>query len=233
LVLTGFLFACGRDEPSGPPQSTAVPGLEAAPPPAPLKIVVPEKPGTLEDLVPMAELVARYPSVAALSEPHRQIAVGAMHLVPGPCGPCADQSQHLARCALQQASPKCANIPGLVRRATTDAGEGKPFKAVLEAIHYPDVWTALPPGASGRVPIDLVIGGADPWDAEAQSARSALEGRYGDKIQVRVHSPESDLAKALGVRATPTWAVAGYRMRGAQSAPALGRLIDRELGRAQ
>jgi hypothetical protein len=103
------------------------------------------------------------------------------------------------------------------------------LREIMETVHYPDVWTPLPPASSGRVAVDLVLAPDDPWTQEALAARRSLEGRYGDGIEVRLSGTGGKIAAALGVRTTPTWAVAGYRMRGAQSAPALGRLIDREL----
>jgi protein-disulfide isomerase len=99
----------------------------------------------------------------------------------------------------------------------------------MESVHYPDIWAPLPGGSVEKVLVDLVLAEADPWAAEALVAKAAIEKQFGGTIEVRVSGPTGPVALALGVRATPTWAVAGYRMRGAQSAAALARLIDREL----
>jgi len=225
-----LLLLCACDSPpAAAPQSAPLDAAQEPPAPQKSQVRVPKMPGAVQDVVPVAELVARYPALGALSEAQQQIAVGALHLVPGPCGPCTETGAHLARCATHEPSPDCANVPGLVTRAARAAAQAKTLDAVIESVHYPDAWMPLPEASSGAVAVDLVLAPEDPWTQEALAARRALEGRYGDGIEVRLSAPGGEIAAALGVRSTPTWAVAGYRMRGAQSAPALGRLIDREL----
>ena len=192
-------------------------------------MVVPKQPGAVEDVVAVEAIGGRYPSVLTLDGQPREIAVGALHLVPGPCAPCAEADEHLARCAMRVPTPQCANVPDLVEAAVRAAASGLPLKAVMEQVHYPDIWVALPDGEPGRVTVDLVVAANDPWGSEVLAAKAALQGRYGDKVQVRVTGTDGEIYGRLGVAATPVWAVAGYRMRGAQSAPAIGRIIDRHI----
>ena len=100
-----FAAACGDRPAPGPPQSVPV---SAAPSEAqtatPKQVLVPKSPGAVSDVVDPADLVARYPSLAGLTEAHQRVAVGALHLVPGACGPCAEASEHLARCAMRAPS---------------------------------------------------------------------------------------------------------------------------------
>jgi hypothetical protein len=98
----------------------------------------------------------------------------------------------------------------------------------MESVHYPDIWLPLP-GQPDRVDVHLVLEANSPWAKEGRATRAALEAKYGDRIEITVHPLGSPVAKALGVDTTPAWAVAGYRMRGAQSALALQRLLDREM----
>lgn len=228
-ILVLVFLGCGQTEQPSAPQSVAVEQVTASSTSEAKRVVVPEKPGAVVDVVSSAELVGRYGVLAALSEPQKQVAVGSLHLVPGPCAPCAEAKEHLARCAMRPSTPACGNISALVGRAAARASQPLPLKQVMESVHYPDIWAPLPGGSVEKVLVDLVLAEADPWAAEALVARAAIEKQFGDTIEVRVSGPTGPVALALGVRATPTWAVAGYRMRGAQSAAALARLIDREL----
>ena len=74
-------------------------------------------------------------------------------------------------------------------------------------------------GASVAVASGLVEAGLDleRW------TRDAADPSLADRIAV-----DRLLAEQVGVRATPTWFVNGYRLRGAQSARALDRLVQLE-----
>ena len=228
-ALLGLLIACGESSPPAPPQSVPIVNVPQGEAQAPQKVFVPKDGGAVQDVVAAAEFGLKYPALLGLKGATQQIALGAMHLVPGPCEPCIEADEHLARCAMRVATSKCANIPRLVAVAVSAAEAGKPLNAVMEQVHYPDTWLPLPPAASGRVAVDLVVGADDPWAADVMRAKSRLEFRYGPKIEVRVSAPDGDIFTQLGVATTPVWAVAGYRMRGAQSAPAIGRIIDRHI----
>ena len=232
LCLVLLLLSACDTPPPVTPQSQPLVSAQESSAPQQSRIRVPEVAGAVQDVVPVGELVARYPALGALSEAQLQQAVGALHLVPGPCRPCAGAEMHLARCSILAPSPACANVPGLVARAAAAASRSRPLNEIIETVHYPDVWTQLPPAPTGRVAVELVLAPEDPWTPEALATRRALEVKYGIGIEIRVSEPGGQIAAALEVRTTPTWAVAGYRMRGVQSAPALGRLIDRELRRS-
>jgi len=60
---------------------------------------------------------------------------------------------------------------------------------------------------------DLAAINVEPQAAALEAARAAASER-------------DSLAEALGVRSTPTWFVDGYRLRGAQSLGAIGRLVE-------
>ena len=232
MAVWGLLFllsGCGDSAPKATPQS--VPVGQAAEPPAqePLTVVVPKDPAAVRDVVPIEEFGLKYPALLALQGRTRDVALGVMHLVPGPCGPCMEAEEHLARCAMRPTTAKCINIPRLVAAAVGAAAAGKSFNAVKETVDYPDIWLPLPPVASGRVAVDLVVAPDDPWAEDVMRAKSRLEFRFGPKIEVRVSGPDGDIYKQLVVTTTPVWAVAGYRMRGAQSAPAIARIIDRHI----
>ncbi len=227
-ALICLAMGCGTDAPP-PPQSKAVAVQAPSELAGAQRVVVPRESGAVLDPVYPAELLALYPEIAALPNAQQQIAVAALNLVPGPCAPCAEAGEHLARCALRTPTPACANVPGLVGRAASGAGAGVALKGVMESVHYPDIWLPLPTEGPG-VPVYLVLEPESAWAREGRSTEAALRARYGSRVRVTEHRLDSELARTLAVRTTPAWAVAGYRMRGAQSPNALARLIERELG---
>jgi len=133
----------------------------------------------------------------------------------------------LSTCAL---SPQvgCENIPGLVQRAIdmTSAQAPAEMAAIREALSYPDHWVGpLPDG----VLVELWLDPASPFAEDARERAAGLSVPAGSLVEREI-AAHPERAAAIGVRATPTWVVGGYRLRGLQSPAAIQRLIDLERG---
>ena len=224
-------MACGRGD-DAPPESVPVKTSTTAGERSPTVVHV----GPNQVPVTAEAMAARWPTVQVLARDAQQRLTTSMNLVPGPCAPCIADKESLARCALRPASDGCANIPALVQRAARVAADGEREDAIREAVHYPDHWVDFPKEdgvrigpASAEVRIDLWCDPDNPWTNAAMDTANALRTDNLGAVRIHVHGLDSVSGRAVDARATPTWAIAGYRMRGAQSAHALGRLIDREI----
>jgi len=226
------VVACGRAEPPTPPQSEPVLQEARSTPPAMQVVTLDAEPVP----VSQADLAAQWPPIHRLKPSAQEVVTTALNLVPGPCEPCAQDHESLARCALRPPTEACKNVRRLIRRATRMAQRGDGIEAVREAVHYPDNWLLYTPDTgemvgppSAGVRVDLWRDASSLWSRVADTTVARLVDRYPGAVRVHIHDLKSPSGLAIGARTTPTWAVAGYRMRGAQSPDALGRLIEREI----
>lgn len=315
------LLACSGAPPSEPaPPVQAVKTTPTVTPPPPRssgKVILPDAPPDFPDPASSEELVARQPSLASLSDLHRNIVREVANSVPAPCEPCAGAS--LGRCVADGPSDPvaCAITPRLLARVALLATQGEAPSRIREAVLYPDYWFELPqdrrPWASpaGAVRVEVWVEPAGPFltpavlalaklpqdrvsivmrglvDPERGASRALIAGamaaegqgmgltylqaveawradtrdavRRGEATfdagaaaaiahtlrdqglditawqaasqskatQGQIDSDQK-LAASLGIRSAPSWFVQGFRLRGAQSDIALGRLIALE-----
>ncbi len=223
-------MACGGEEPA-PPQSAPVSSSDGPPTAAKMTIQAGEEPVP----VGVPALVGRWPALGELDQASQRRVAAALNLVPASCAPCREERESLARCSLRSPSPVCANTGPLVTRAVKLGAAAAPLEVIRDAVNYPDAWFPTP-SESGEVigeqaapvRVDLWRDRASPWAGTAQDMVAELQQRFPGTIRIHIHDKDSESAVAFGVRSTPTWAVAGYRMRGAQSLKALSRIVVRE-----
>ncbi len=175
--------------------------------------------------IAVAELLKRYPKLKVETVEVHQSVAAAANVVPGPCEAC--DGLPLAHCVTQE-SVECPVGDGLIERATRLARSGMDSERLKVAINYPDFW--FPDLGEGTpVTVHLWTDGAGLFKAETDAAKRDLEERFGEKVKWVVHAADESAPPHLGVRSRPTWFINGHRLRGAQSARTIGRLIQFEL----
>jgi hypothetical protein len=140
-------------------------------------------PVAVKDPVSPEELSTAYPELSTLPNYPLLAVVGTLNLVPGPCVPC---STSLARCALDL--PKgCENLPGLVARAISLAGEGKNPDELRVALSYPDVWFNDPTSEqTDAVDIEVWVDPSAPSVPGILERMNTLKSAVGE-IPLRFH----------------------------------------------
>jgi hypothetical protein len=221
LIVLWVLLSCGRSDQK--PQSHAVAvEVESGGSSAAMQVVSGTKP-----IVSAESLASRWPSLGALESSQLRAVMIAFNLVPGPCGPCWLKHESLAECALREPVSGCGNIPSLVRRAARMAARNVDESGLRQALNYPDIWIPSEQ-EDGVVQVGLWIEDQSHWAEQATATAAALLERFPSDVQVQTHDINGARAKQVDARTTPTWTIAGYRMRGAQSLNALARIVDRE-----
>jgi hypothetical protein len=180
-------------------------------------------------------LLARWPALAALDEGPRQQVIGTLNVVPAPCTPCDGQS--LGGCAIAP-PPGCEIVEGLVARVARLATEGAPPEVLRAAVSYADHWVPQAPRqpmwAVGPKPVTLEV-----WTHPGSPFRDLVKETLAQLATTPEHAQvqvvhrdlkaEPEVAARRGLRSAPTYFVNGHRLRGAQSAPTIMRLIRMEL----
>lgn len=164
----------------------------------------------------------------ALDSEQQRIALAFYNATTAPCEPCMDAGMSLGTC-IEGGAEGCDNLASVARRVVRLVADGRDIDSISEHVEFADAWVPGLPRAGGDTAISLV-GVYD--DGGLSTGARATWGEVAAACEGHVELIEVNIANAhpdWGVRSAPTQFVNGYRLRGAQGAEQMQRIVRAEL----